>query len=833
MLFCALRYGLHDSGRSFSLANLLLVLALLLTSCGADATPAPASPSPPDQATDCVIGLTLWDEEVAEGWTIENSWGLQLGTARQAFRGRVALSLRIQDSYNGLFLSVAPDIDRPVYRPMYLAARFWINPGEAPLSPQDVRVALVGHDSQIFWARDTHSAPQDDLAYAPEVALTAVGVGQDLPANTWTPVTVWWPLLPTPPSFAHITGLYVKFAAQAQRALLVDQIELLAIRDDQPPSVWLVENAGLSNIVARFAEAVNASDAVDPTNYALSSEQDAAYAQPTWPSAVSYDPTLREATLTLSRRLLADTAYNLSVEGIRDHAATPNVMPQRTYPLLAKGFVVQVDVAADHHPISPHIYGMSSVPEDYQREINIPLSSWGGNANTRYNWKLGNAWNAARDWYYVNGDYGYQGQSASDDFVRQNQLANAASLLTIPTIGWVAKDTQSCSFRLPDGTCGDASGAYCERPGQIADPEATSVRADPAYMVEWVEHLAANDLQVEYLAMDNEPDIWGTTHYDIHPTCTTYSEIYQRFVDYATPIKRAAPDSLICGPVSCCWWYYWNSQAGAADKASHGDQDLLPWFMDQVRAHDKALGVRTLDVLDIHYYPASFFNDDVSAETAAGRLRSTRSLWDPTYVDESWIGEPVYLVPRMKALIDEHYPGTLFGISEWNWGADTTMNGALAIADVLGIYGREGVQLAAYWSYPEQYSPGYYAFAMYTAFDGENRFGDQSVRAVSDDQDQVSVYAALDSNGGDLHIMLINKDSNREANIQFKVDGYAAKTQARLYRYSQADLNAIASEPLQVSADMALTLPAYSISLLVLSPGATSRDYHLPLILHM
>ena len=47
--------------------------------------------------------------------------------------------------------------------------------------------------------------------------------------------------------------------------------------------------------------------------------------------------------------------------------------------------------------------------------------------------------------------------------------------------------------------------------------------------------------------------------------------------------------------------------------------------------------------------------------------------------------------------------------SEWNWGADKTMNGALALADVLGILGREDVYLANYWRYPEPQSPGFFA----------------------------------------------------------------------------------------------------------------------------
>ena len=45
------------------------------------------------------------------------------------------------------------------------------------------------------------------------------------------------------------------------------------------------------------------------------------------------------------------------------------------------------------------------------------------------------------------------------------------------------------------------------------------------------------------------------------------------------------------------------------------------------------------------------------------------------------------------------------------------MNGALAIADVLGIYGRYGVDLAAYWRHPPVGSPGWFAFKMHGNYD--------------------------------------------------------------------------------------------------------------------
>jgi hypothetical protein len=254
---------------------------------------------------------------------------------------------------------------------------------------------------------------------------------------------------------------------------------------------------------------------------------------------------------------------------------------------------------------------------------------------------------------------------------------------------------------------------------------------------------------LRFVAMDNEPELWGYTHYDVHPECTTYKEILEKYLEYATVVREVAPKVEIAGPVTCCWWYYWNSAAGTVDKLANGNKHFLPWFLENVRKHDERNDIKTIDVLDIHYYQEGVYNQEVDEDTAALRLRSTRSLWDANYVDESWINQPIRLIPLMKEIIEENYPGLKLGISEWNWGADQHMNGALAIADVLGIFGREDLYYASYWTHPPIDNPGFFAFKMYTNYDDQgSRFGDTSVWSQSSDDSVISSYAALDSKTG-------------------------------------------------------------------------------------
>jgi hypothetical protein len=492
-------------------------------------------------------------------------------------------------------------------------------------------------------------------------------------------------------------------------------------------------------------------------------------------------------------------------------------------------FVVYVDAADVVGEISPLVYGLSSAPPEVLAELRPTLNSWGGNANTRYNWRLGNAWNAASDWFYQNTNYDYdieaRGMPAHESFLQEAAEVGAAVRIAVPTMGWVAKDTnpESCSFPLPDGSCGDGGGATCRSPGTPADPELTSVPSTSADIREWVQEMVGGGYTVDFIAMDNEPELWGYTHYDVHPACTTYQEILDKHLEYAMAVREVAPESLITGPTTCCWEYYWHSAAGSRDEALHDNMPFLNWYLEQVRIHDEAAGVRTLDVLDIHFYPEGLYNDRADEAIAARRLRATHSLWDHNYVDESWINDRIALIPRMQAMIAEHYPGTLLGISEWNYGADETINGALAVADVLGILGREEVYMAAYWRYPSPESPSYQAFKLYTNYDGEgSRFDGTALAAYSADIDRVTAYASLAGAGSALRIMLINKQLETEMPLRVISDNFSAGAAATRYTL---DERGVSEEPIEVNnGRVIVTLPAYSATLLVFPAGGETGE---------
>jgi hypothetical protein len=519
---------------------------------------------------------------------------------------------------------------------------------------------------------------------------------------------------------------------------------------------------------------------------------------------------------------------------------------------------LEVDTTRILGHISPYIYGMAQPKAEHLTELRIPLTRWGGNAATRYNWERGNSWNSARDWYFRNGNYGAISPTdrlpsgVADRAIREGKQGGAEMILTIPTIGWVSKDDNNGSESKnvpPEGgdpvrAGSDAITGY----DPTENRKRTSVRSvarkskpfqlppntedDVVYQDEWVAHLVkrfgkADRGGVKFYAMDNEPDIWDVTHTDIHPVRLGYKETLQQFLEYASAVKDVDSSAKILGPVSWGWTGYFYSAkdrgkdnfASHIERSAHGDMPFLPWFLQQVARHDASKGRRTLDYLDIHYYPAGagVYEGRTDAATNALRLRSVRSLWDENYADESWIGTNVQLIPRMQQWIQKYYKGTKLAITEWNWGAEGTMNGGLAIAEVLGTFGRENVDMACYWTAPPVGSPGFFAWKMFrNADDKGNGFGDTTLASTSSDPEKVQIFAAQESQNKTVTLLLLNKMPMDVAKITLNLKGKGTLSGAQVYRYSEEDPKIIRGiAPVTMREGKAVfSLPPYSITLL-------------------
>lgn len=317
----------------------------------------------------------------------------------------------------------------------------------------------------------------------------------------------------------------------------------------------------------------------------------------------------------------------------------------------------------------------------------------------------------------------------------------------------------------------------------------TSVPVDlHAHVGDFVSHLttkfgAATGGGVRYYALDNEPMLFDSTHRDVHPTPPGYDEIWTKGLAVATEIKSRDAAAEVLGPVTWGWCDFWTSAKDAAagncmsgaDRTAHGGLAWPAWYMQQVCANRLATGPAAgklpVDWLDIHFYPQGTGVDGLSgnqstedsAAVQAARLRSLKELYDPAWISESWIADVevkvVQLIPRMRAWRDTYCPDLKLALTEYKWGKDNTLSGALAQAEALAIFGREGLDMAARWVTPESGSLAETAYRLYRNYDGAgSQVTGDTVRTTSSDVDGVGAYGVRASNTR-LFVLLFNKDT--------------------------------------------------------------------------
>jgi hypothetical protein len=499
---------------------------------------------------------------------------------------------------------------------------------------------------------------------------------------------------------------------------------------------------------------------------------------------------------------------------------------------------VTIDVLANRHTISPYVYG-AAFPKDAGTitDLGLPVVRWGGNGASTYNWQLGTS-NADNDYFFEDFAFGALGNSKDSDstqFIKDVKAAGGVPLMTMVMLPWVAQSAEtstqqgngSNNYHWTFSVSQDSACSTSTKVDKFNSDAGVNLKSDCSttmvastvqlnrtyfpllddhtqtcpvgtcvYRNDWAAAMAtalgsgscpipySSITSCHFYDMDNEIDIWGGTHVDVHPNPTTYDELRDIYLTEAAKLKGWDAQAVRMGWVSCCWYFYWNSAAG--DKATHANIDFMPWWLNEVAWNDSINGARTLDIFDLHAYPETSFST-FNTQAKALILRSTRDWWDPSYTSEAWFGtnsvtsqEPfdgrAFRIPRARAWANAIYPGTPLAFTEWNFdlGNDSDFSSALADADAYGILGRERVALSTRWTTPDPAAPNYLALKLFTNYDGSHHgFAPVSVSSTNNgDPGLFSSYAALNSSGTTMTIMVVNKDPANAAQVTFATNGF-------------------------------------------------------------
>mgnify|MGYP002622835885 CR=1 FL=1 len=451
---------------------------------------------------------------------------------------------------------------------------------------------------------------------------------------------------------------------------------------------------------------------------------------------------------------------------------------------------ITIDSSSERQAISPYIYGVDMALID--KDVAYGAVRAGGNRYTAYNWET-NASNAGSDWYNNSDNYlisGYQLALARKPGAVALNLADycnkkgAYSLMTLQMAGFVSADMSGeVTEQAPSSRWNKVE--YSKGSAFSLTPD---LNDGVVYMDEFVNYLVneLGDSQhggINAYSLDNEPALWHSTHSLVHPTPTSCEELVERSIELANAVKKVDPNADIFGPALYGYMAYLCLQEAADWNTIQQNNSDYKWFvdyyLDKMHEAESTYGKRLLDVLDVHFYTEAqgacgirYCTHYDDADCVANKLNATRSLWDPTYKEKSWIADTgakfLPIIPALTESINTYYPGTKIAITEYDFGGATDVCGALCEADALGIFAKYGVYAANLFSGETGYQMA--AINLYRNYDNNGgKFGDTLVSCESSNIEKMTSYAAI--NGSDdstVTLVVTNKtfDSQTTANIK-------------------------------------------------------------------
>jgi hypothetical protein len=505
---------------------------------------------------------------------------------------------------------------------------------------------------------------------------------------------------------------------------------------------------------------------------------------------------------------------------------------------------------AGTRPISPYIYGINGPTAGEVPYASVTLNRLGGNRWTAYNWQ-NNYSNAGSDYLYENDNY-LSGSTAplaaitpTIDTDRANHLA---TLITVPMLGFVAADGSGpVPVTNPIAASRFKPVVFAKGSTFTATPSSANASVYDDEMV-WAldQHYAGQGIFSStpsvapvFIELDNEPDLWSATHQEIETsTEISPSAYFAKTLGLSSALKKQFPEATIMGPANYGYAGFYSWQGGWSGASASGYNWFLDGYLSAVDAAANAAGITLVDAYSLHWYSeatdssgtrvTNLTGSSLSADSVQAIVQSPRSLWDSSYVENSWITKDmgigaITLIPRVLDKIAHAGAGNAYAVSkmaitEYFNGGNNHIAGTLAQADNLGIFGAQGLYAATLWPIGSApYLLG--AFASFRNFDGAGHsFGDTSVAASSSNVAEVAAYVSKDSTRpGRVVMVLINRSASAQT---IAVNGQPLSGTAHVFRTTASSASAqgtviapVAAGTLAVSAStLTISLPALSVT---------------------
>ena len=461
----------------------------------------------------------------------------------------------------------------------------------------------------------------------------------------------------------------------------------------------------------------------------------------------------------------------------------------------AQAVVITINAAVNKKKVSPNIYGKNDFfdhSDQFYKDAGLNFARLnGGNNASAYNWQA--KLTVHPDWFnnvYSN-DWGVAAQKINTSF------PGMQGMFAFQLLGRVASTGQ---YNFPDWSYMQAHPGWDGFHQNLAGGGTPNPDAKEKALVEGNPDLFSkpwpadssvgilndwfgaggkgfNKDQFVYWSMDNEADIWHSTHDWAMPTQLSAAAFIDRYIELAKKAKAIYPGIKLCGPVTTNeWqWYKWSNE----DIYINGR--YYPWmeyFIKRLGDEYKATGMKLVDVLDIHSYP----NYD---KVDAVALQVHRIYYDQTYdypgsngiktINGGWDDsqKKQYILKRIDGWLTEHFGanhGVTTGVSEWGTMSKSDPNMESVIyASHLGTFANNGVELFSPWNWNIGMWETLHLFSRYAK--------EYSVSSTSSLEDTVSAYTTISETEDAMTVMIVNKDMNASRTVTVNLNGFSAKNE--------------------------------------------------------
>lgn len=463
--------------------------------------------------------------------------------------------------------------------------------------------------------------------------------------------------------------------------------------------------------------------------------------------------------------------------------------------------IISIDPTAEQRAVSPYLYGRNNSFSSTDPNWTLPdktliqlrdagvtfFRESNGNNCTKYNWRR--KLSSHPDWY----NNVYTNDWDKTALTLQKNFPYAQGMWAFQLIGKVAK-TNKANFdewtynqsKWWEGVNQNLAG------GGVLNPTGTKAKVEgnpDFYLENWpadstvalMNHwfrsngLGLNKDKIRYWNMDNEPEIWGSSHDDVMPAQLPAEDFMQRYFTVAKKARTYYPAIKLVGPVVANeWqWYNWNNKPIVANGRNY---PWLEFFIKRIAEEQKATGIRLLDVLDIHFYPETAVSEEIVqlhrvffdrnyVYPGANGVKNVNGSWDTSQNKE-------YILARVNDWLDKYLGanhGVTLGVTEIGiQGTDPNVT-AVWYASTMGEFMKNGVEIFTPWSWKTGMWEALHLFSRYNKT--------ISVKGASSHETLVSAYPNINAAQDSMTVVLVNRSINASQSTILRFDNFVLNGQ--------------------------------------------------------